>query len=661
MLGLRCCNRRAGRYRSGQMSLLSLSNVSKTYGDKPLLRGVDFLVGEGDRIALVGRNGAGKSTLMRILAGIEEADDGERAVRRGLTIGMLDQEPALDATSTIREAVGEALAEHRRVSAALDAVHEEMATASDPDHLDKLMRRQGRLEEELEALGGHDVEHRVLATIDRLGLVDPDARCGNLSGGERRRVALAQLLLGSPDLLLLDEPTNHLDAEVIDWIEDWLMSSRVPLVLVTHDRYFLDRVVDRVVEVDRGQLHSYDGGYAGYLSGRAARLEHEARAESSRLNLLRRETEWMRRGPPARTTKAKGRIQRYEALAAGGVEAGPADLELNIPPGPRLGNVVVKLAGVGVTFGDRVVLDGVDLEIGPGECVGIVGPNGAGKSTLLKVSTGLLEPSAGNVTIGETVQFAAIDQNRAELDPEATVVEAVASNNDYVFVGARPRRIEGFLEEFLFKGAAKHSKCGDLSGGERARVLLARLLTAGGNVIVLDEPTNDLDLETLRALEEALVAFPGTVLVVSHDRWFLDRVATRIVACRGNGRHEVHESALSLVLERWAVERAEAEAAAAAARRAEAKRQAAHAAAQQAAEPKPRKLSSKEQRELEDLPAKIEAAETEAAECDEALADPDLYGVGGNPKRVAELTEQRDAAQARAAALYERWEELEAK
>ena len=327
--------------------------------------------------------------------------------------------------------------------------------------------------------------------------------------------------------------------------------------------------------------------------------------------------------------------------------------------GPRLGNVVVKLAGVRVAFGDKVVLNGVDLEIGPGERVGIVGPNGAGKSTLLKVSTGLLDADSGEVTIGETVQFAAIDQNRAELDAEATVVEAVSSNNDYVFVGERPRRIEGFLEEFLFKGAAKHSKCGDLSGGERARVLLARLLTAGGNVIVLDEPTNDLDLETLRALEEALVAFPGTVLVVSHDRWFLDRVATRIVACRGDGRHEVHESALSLVLERWAKERAEAESAAVAARRAAAKRQAAPPPEDDPGEAKPKKLSSQEQRELEGLPAAIDVAETEAAACDEALADPDLYGVGGNPKRVAELTEQRDAAQARAASLYERWEALE--
>ncbi|HZN40741.1 MAG TPA: ATP-binding cassette domain-containing protein [Planctomycetota bacterium] len=631
------------------MALLTLKDIHVTLGDRHLLRGVSLVVQEGERIGLLGPNGCGKSTLLRIMASELVPDSGERTVRRELRLGCLPQEPILPAEATALEVVVRGIEGRDEVLRALDRVHAELA--GDPSHrLDRLLAEQQRLDEQLEHLGGHDIEHRAEAVLHSLGLGDPNARCGNMSGGEKRRCALARLLVSGPGLLLLDEPTNHLDAAVTDWLETFLLDAGTPLVMVTHDRYFLDRLCSRTVEFDNGVLHEYEGGYRAYLVQRADRLEREAKTESARLNTLRRETEWVKRGPPARTTKAKARIGRYESLLSKAPPPAASALEFSIPEGPRLGDFVLRCKGVQKSFGDRVVLKPFDLELGPGQRLGIVGRNGAGKTTLVKLCLGELQPDRGTVAIGPTVVFASIDQARSALSPEKTVLQEVAHGNDYVVVGGRGLRVETFLEQFLFPGAMKHARVGALSGGERNRVLLARLLCAGGNVLVLDEPTNDLDLESLRALEDALLAFPGAVIAVSHDRWFLDRIATRVVHLDGEGNARMHEGDLSLLLERLA---AEADAAARV-ETASKPRQAPKDAA-----PKPRKLSTREQQELAELPGKIESCERELATVDEGLLDPSVYTAAGR-ERFEQLTKQRQQLAPQIASLYERWQELEA-
>ena len=570
------------------MALVSLRGVSKAYGGRELFAGLSLSVLEGDRIGLVGANGAGKTTLLRILAGAEEADGGERIAPRDLRIAYLPQEPALDDDATV-----------------LDAVR-----------------------------GGAAV-HEAEAMVSRVGLANPGARCGTLSGGERRRVALAAVLLRDPGLLLLDEPTNHLDAFVTQWLEDLLLSIRVPLVMVTHDRYFLDRVASRIVELDRGALYLSEGGYDAFLERRIARLAAERRAESSRLNVLRREREWIRRGPKAQRTKDKARIKRFEELSAGGTAAVPEDLELHIPPGPHLGTKVFRLHGVT----REPLFKDVDLEIGRGERVGIVGPNGAGKTTLLKIILGLLAPDRGRVETGETVAAAYVDQTREDLDPEKSVLREIAGEHGTVEIGGRTVRVETLLGRFLFDTAQFQTPVKKLSGGERNRVLLAKLLVQDGNVLVLDEPTNDLDLPTLRALEEALVAFRGTVLVVTHDRWFLDRVATRVLYLDGGGGVREWPGDMTGLLERLKEERAPRE------RKEKTERPKAE----------PRKLGYREQRELEGLPDRIAERQDEVARLDRQLADPATYA---RPD-VAEIVEKRAAAAAELERLYARWEELE--
>ncbi|MCK6445673.1 MAG: ATP-binding cassette domain-containing protein [Planctomycetes bacterium] len=636
------------------MALLSLENCRKGFNDRVLLRGVSLQIAEGERVGLLGPNGSGKSTLMRILAGVEPLDEGTRAVRRDLRLGYLEQDPALDLTQSARDAVKTSLAGRERVLADLDRVHAELADARD-ERLAALLARQGRLEQELEHLGGHDVDHQIEHVLHSLGLDDPDARCGTLSGGERRRVALARLLVAKPELLLLDEPTNHLDAFVTDWLEDWFLETGTPLFLVTHDRYFLDRVVDRIVELDRGELFEYAGGYTEYLEARAARLDVERKTESTRQNLLRRETAWMRRGPPARTTKAKARIHRYESLVEAAPIVSAADLVFEIPPGPRLGARVVELRKASKRFDAKVVIPQLDVELAPGSRLGIVGPNGAGKTTLIKLLLGELALDSGTREVGETVRFAAIDQMRTDLDPRHTVAEEIAGRNDVVKVGDRTVRIESFLDGFGFPISTQRSSIAQLSGGERNRVLLAKLLLAGGNVLVLDEPTNDLDLATLRALEEALLVFPGAVIVVSHDRWFLDRVATDILYLDGHGGARKHSGDLSSLLEKLGQERA----AAALEKRDAPKPAAAASPANRAvpSAPKPKKLAPWELKELEKLEGEIGRLESEQAELDARLADPTLYT---GPKAELERVNQRRATiAAELPKLYARWEALE--
>ncbi len=639
------------------MALLTINDAHVTMGDRHLLQGVSMVVGEGERIGLLGPNGCGKSTLLRILAGDLVADSGLRAARRDLRIGYLPQEPVLPADAIVHDVVVSGIVGRAEVLLALDRVHQELATDIADDRMERLLRDQQRLDEQLEHLGGHDVDHRADALLQALGMDRTTARCGELSGGEKRRVALARLLLSEPELLLLDEPTNHLDAQVTDWLETFLLDAAMPIVVITHDRYFLDRLCSRIVEFDHGVLFEYDGGYRSYLVQRADRLVHEAQSESARLNTLRRETEWVKRGPPARTTKAKARIDRHTALVEAAPPPDASELEFAIPEGPRLGDFVLRLRGAGKSFGERTILSPFDLDLGPGQRLGIVGKNGAGKTTLLKLCLQQLAPDQGTVAVGPTVKYAGIDQTRSDLSPDKTVLQEVAGGNDYVVIAGRGVRIETFLEQFLFPGAMKHARIGSLSGGERNRVLLAKLLCAGGNVLVLDEPTNDLDLASLRALEDALLAFPGASIVVSHDRWFLDRIATRIVHLDGSGEARIHEGDLSLLLERL---RDEAAAATATAQRIEAAAKAkAAAAAGKPAGGKAKKLSSRELQELVELPAKIEAMETDLAAVDQGLLDPAVYQAVGRG-RFDELTKKRRELPGRLQGLYARWEELEA-
>ncbi len=629
------------------MALLTLTEVAKTYhASRPLFAGVSLTVRNEDRIGLIGPNGSGKSTLLRILAGLEAPDRGERVQRRGTRVGYLEQEPTLEPQHTVREVVRAALEGREQLLGGLDEVHAALAEpALAADELERLLKHQERLQAQLDELGGHDVEHRVEATIDGVGLSDPDATCGTLSGGEARRTALARLLVATPDVMLLDEPTNHLDAFVIAWLEQRLERLKVPLVIVTHDRYLLDRVARRIVELDRGSLHAYEGGYGRYVEERAARLEREERAERSRLNLLRRETAWMRRGPPARTGKAKARIARYAALEEGVPTPLPDELELAFPPGPRLGTRVVSLSGVAQRFDGREVLAGLDLELAQGMRLGVIGPNGAGKTTLLRVLLGRLTPDAGEVAVGETVRFTTVDQRREDLDPELTVVQEIAGTNDHVSVGGRSIHVAGFLDGFLFPGRRKDVTIRALSGGERGRVLLAKLMLQDANVLVLDEPTNDLDLATLRALEEALCGYPGSLVVVSHDRWFLDRVTTHVLHLDGRGGARLHSGGATDLLERIAHREDPAPT----------KRKAARPAPA-AAPAGPKRLTYLEQRELEQIGGRIEELETALADLDERLSDASLYE--GEGRKARELQKLRSTTSATLDQALARWEEL---
>ena len=501
--------------------------------DRQVLTDISLSFYPGAKIGVLGANGSGKSSLLRIMAGVDTEFSGEARLSPGFTVGLLEQEPHLDLDKTVKENVLDGVAE---VAGLLTAYDEVLARYADPDaDYEKIGAEQARLEAEISAKGANDLDRQIDIAMDALRLPDGDASVTNLSGGEARRVALCRLLLNHPDLLLLDEPTNHLDAESVGWLERFLRDYSGTVVAVTHDRYFLDNVAGWILELDRGRGLPFEGNYTSWLEQKEARLVAEDRADSSRRRTLARELEWVRMSPKARQSKGKARLSAYEKLLA---EANAADgrtdkLEIVIPSGDRLGGVVIEAEHLTKGFGDRLLIDDLTFSLPPAGIVGVIGPNGAGKTTLFKMITGAEEPDSGTLRVGPTVQLAYVDQNRT-LDPDATVYDEITGSRDTFRVGNREVNGRAYVASFNFKGSDQQKSVGILSGGERNRVHLAKVLTEGGNVLLLDEPSNDLDVDTLRSLEEGLEAFAGCAVVISHDRWFLDRIATHILAFEGD-------------------------------------------------------------------------------------------------------------------------------
>ena len=502
--------------------------------DREVLKGINLSFYPGAKIGVIGGNGSGKSSLLRIMAGEDDGFTGEARLTPGFTVGFLAQEPWLDPDKDVAGNVADGVAEAKGL---VDRFNEVCAAMGDPDaDFDKLLAEQADLQDKIEAAGAWDLERTFEIAMDALRLPPGDARVETLSGGERRRVALCRLLLAKPDLLLLDEPTNHLDAESVAWLERTLHDYPGTVVAVTHDRYFLDNVASWILELDRGSGIPWEGNYSSWLEQKQARLAGEERADKSRQQALQRELEWIRMSPRARQSKGKARVTAYNELIA---EAEAADkradaLEISIPPGPRLGDRVVEAHDLTKGFGDRLLIDDLTFLLPPGGIVGVIGPNGAGKTTLFRMIVGEDKPDAGDLEVDTTVKLGYVDQSRDDLDPEATVFDEITGGVDLIVVGNRELHARAYVSSFGFKGSDQQKKVGTLSGGERNRVQLAKVLKAGGNVLLLDEPPNDLDVDTLRALEEALLGFPGCVVVISHDRWFLDRIATHVLAFEGD-------------------------------------------------------------------------------------------------------------------------------
>ncbi len=502
--------------------------------DREVLRGINISMFPGAKIGVLGGNGAGKSSLLRIMAGEDDGYQGEARLTPGFTVGHLPQEPVLDATLDVAGNVAAGVGE---IGAVLARYHEVCEAMADPDaDFDKLLEEQGELASRLDAADAWDLDRKLEIAMDALRLPPGDAAVETLSGGERRRVALCRLLLSQPDLLLLDEPTNHLDAESVAWLERTLRDYPGTVVAVTHDRYFLDNVAGWILELDRGAGIPWEGNYSSWLEQKQARLAAEAKTDERRTRTLARELDWIRMSPRARQAKGKARLNAYEAMAREAEEAPERldALEIAIPPGPRLGDVVIEADALVKGFGDRLLIDGLSFALPPNGIVGVVGPNGAGKTTLFRMITGAEPPDGGTLTIGSTVSIAYVDQSRETLDAERTVYEEITGGVDHMVVGGRDIHGRAYVSGFNFKGSDQQKKVGALSGGERNRVHLAKTLVAGGNVLLLDEPTNDLDVDTLRALEDALLGFAGCAVVISHDRWFLDRIATHVLAFEGD-------------------------------------------------------------------------------------------------------------------------------
>ena len=519
--------------------VFTMHNVRKTLGEKLILDNVTLSFYEGAKIGVVGPNGAGKSTMLKIMAGLEKPNNGEAMLGKGKTVGLLQQEPPLTEDKTVMENIEEAVADTKGMLDRFNAIGMEMA---EPDaDFDALMDEMGTLQTELDHRNAWDLESQLEQAMDALQCPPGDTPVNVLSGGERRRVALCKLLLEQPDLLLLDEPTNHLDAESVNWLEGHLKSYPGAVLAVTHDRYFLDNVAQWICEIDRANLHPYEGNYSTYLETKKSRLQIEGKKDAKRAKILERELEWVRANPKARQAKNRARLARYEELAAEAERTRALDLaEINIPPGPRLGAEVLEASHLTKGFGDRVLINDLSFSLPRAGIVGIIGPNGVGKTTLFKMVTGSEEPDAGELRVGQTVSFSYVDQNRSGIDAKKNVWEVVSDGLDFIKVANFEMPSRAYVASFGFKGPDQQKLAGVLSGGERNRLNLALTLKQGGNVLLLDEPTNDLDVETLQSLEDALLEFPGCAVVISHDRWFLDRVATHILAWEGTDENEAN-------------------------------------------------------------------------------------------------------------------------
>ena len=513
--------------------IYSMIGVSKIYDKKPVLKEIYLSYFYGAKIGVLGLNGSGKSSLLRILAGVDTDFIGKTILSPGHTVGFLEQEPKLDDTKTVREIVEQGVQETVNLLNEFNEINEKFAEPMDDAVMNKLLDRQANVQEKLEAVNAWDLDSRLEMAMDALRCPPGETPVKVLSGGEKRRVALCRLLLQNPDILLLDEPTNHLDAESVAWLEHHLQSYAGTVIAVTHDRYFLDNVAGWILELDRGQGIPWKGNYSSWLEQKRNRLRQEEKSESERQKTLQRELEWIRMSPKGRHAKSKARISSYESLLSQETDARTKELEIYIPPGPRLGKFVIEVEGVSKAYGDRLLVDKMSFSLPPGGIVGIIGPNGAGKTTLFRMITGQEKPDSGTIRIADTVKLAYVDQSRDVLNPEKSIWEVISEGRDIVLLGNREMNSRAYVSRFNFSGTDQQKKVSQISGGERNRVHLARMLKEGANVLLLDEPTNDLDVNTMRALEEALENFAGCAVVISHDRWFLDRIATHILAFEG--------------------------------------------------------------------------------------------------------------------------------
>jgi ATP-binding cassette ChvD family protein len=510
--------------------------VSRHYDKRAVLKDIYLSYFYGAKIGVIGLNGSGKSSLLRIIAGVDKGFTGETVLSPGYSVGFLEQEPRLDESKTVREVVEEAVSETVSLLKEFDEINARFGEEMSDDEMSKLLERQGVVQEKLDAENAWDLDSRLEMAMDALRCPPGETPVKVLSGGERRRVALCRLLLLKPDILLLDEPTNHLDAESVAWLEQHLQRYEGTVIAVTHDRYFLDNVAGWILELDRGEGIPWKGNYSSWLEQKQERLRREEKSESERQRTLERELEWIRMAPKARQAKGKARINAYEQMLKEQTERQAKELEIYIPPGPRLGRVVIEADGVTKGYGERLLVEGMSFRLPPGGIVGVIGPNGAGKTTLFRMITGQEQADAGTIRLGETVKIAYVDQSRDVLDPNKSIWEVISDGRDTVQLGPREVNSRAYVGRFNFSGSDQQKKVGTLSGGERNRVHLAKILKSGANVLLLDEPTNDLDVNTMRALEEALENFAGCAVVISHDRWFLDRIATHILAFGGESR-----------------------------------------------------------------------------------------------------------------------------
>jgi energy-dependent translational throttle protein EttA len=517
--------------------IYTMNRVGKVVPPKRvILRDISLSFFPGAKIGVLGLNGSGKSTLLKIMSGMDKEIEGEARAQTGIKVGYLPQEPLLDETKTVREVVGEGVGDVQSLIDRFNAISDRFAEPMSDDEMNKLMDEQAKMQDKIDAVGGWELERKLEIAADSLRLPPWDAVIGKLSGGEKRRVALCRLLLSKPDMLLLDEPTNHLDAESVAWLEHFLEEYPSTVIAVTHDRYFLDNVAEWILELDRGHGIPWEGNYSSWLEQKGQRLAQEERTQDALAKTLKRELEWVRTNPKARQAKSKARLQRYEELASQEFQKRNETNEIYIPPGDRLGDLVIECKEMRKAFGERLLIENLSFSLPAGGIVGIIGPNGAGKTTLFRMLAGMDKPDSGEIRLGPSVKLAYVDQSRQALNDKNSVWQEISGGLDLIKVGNYETSSRGYVGRFNFKGTQQQQFIGDLSGGERNRVHLAKVLKSGGNVLLLDEPTNDLDIETLRALEEALVAFPGCAVVISHDRWFLDRIATHILAFEGDSQ-----------------------------------------------------------------------------------------------------------------------------